>query len=94
MLYSFIFIYMCIPIYIPTWGLGTSGNHLSPWGPLRPKIWKKYNIDGMKYHTYGIKYNIYDQKWLKYRFNHIKYDDKYMPELFLTPPEPQHNQND
>ena len=26
-------------------------------------------------------------------FNPIKYDGKYMPELFLTLPEPQNNQN-
>ena len=35
-----------------------------------------------------------DQISLKSGFGHIKYDEKYMPELFLTLPELQNEQND
>ena len=34
-----------------------------------------------------------DRRRLKIMFGHIKYDEKYMPELFLTPPEFQNKQN-
>ena len=43
-------------------------------------------------HIYDIIYHIGCKIlyiWLVSWFNHIKYDDKYMPELFLTLPEPQ-----
>ncbi len=36
---------------------------------------------------------MYDQKWSNSMFGHIKYDEKYMPELFLTLPELQNEQN-
>ena len=34
-----------------------------------------------------------DRRRLKIMFGHIKYDEKYMPELFLTLPELQNKQN-
>ena len=46
-------------------------------------------MSGMKYNIYGGKYDVYDLESLKYKFYHINYDEKCMPELFLTSPEPQ-----
>ena len=62
--------------------------------PGRSFYFRKYHMDGMKYNIYGVKYDVYDQKSLKYLFYHINYDEKCMPELFLTSPELQNNQNE
>ena len=94
-IYIYIFIYIYIYTYLlykynpGVWGhFETTLPHgVAP--PRRSFYCRKYHMSGMKYNIYGGNYDVYDLKSLKYRFEHINYDEKYMPELFLTPLEPQ-----